>query len=161
MIPDSSSVPLFPISPLFFFWSFLTCLSFPPSLGHIRLSCIPDIPAAYVRNSIWLLWPRTVSCTRPFPSLHPSPIPSLSARLHLVCSGQGGRGSAVRFTLTSPMPFFTAHSSPSPSLPFFLSVLSEPVSQNHMTARVEGLETGFYTWGNNVRDNTQVQYTKD
>lgn len=133
----------------------------PLSLGHIRLSCIPDIPAAYVRNSIRLLWPHTVSCTAPFPSLYPSPIPSVSTRLHLVCSGQG---ADVALLSGSPSPLLCLFSQliPPPPLLLFLAVLSETVRQNHMTATVERLETGLYTWGNRVRrDNTQGYYTKD
>lgn len=43
-------------------------------LTQIRLSRIPDIPAAYVRNSIQLLWARKIS---PFPSLYPwAPFPT-------------------------------------------------------------------------------------
>lgn len=61
--PSSSAVPLFPISPLllllFFVFPDSSVLS-TLSLGQIRLSCIPDIPAAYVRNSIWLLWARSL-----------------------------------------------------------------------------------------------------
>lgn len=82
------ALPLFSVSLLllFKFW-FATHLSSPPSFfGQIRLSRIPDIPAAYVRNSIQLLWAHKIS---PFPSLYPSPIPDTSARLHLVCTGRG------------------------------------------------------------------------
>lgn len=130
--------------------SFLTRLSSPPflSLGQIRLSCIPDIPAAYVRNSIRLLWARTVSSTPPFPSLYPSPVSSLY--LHLVCTGRGGRGFTVRFTL----PF----SSPPSSLSFSGFIRAR---DSDMTASVEGLETGFYTRGNGVkRDNAQSNTQK-
>lgn len=78
----------------FFFFYFFFFFVFPDLsvlstlfLGQIRLSCIPDIPAAYVRNSIQLLWARTVSPS--FPSLYPSPTSSVSAHLHLVCTGRG------------------------------------------------------------------------
>lgn len=105
--PDSFAVPLFPISPLllllFFVFPDLSVLS-TLSLGQIRLSCIPDIPAAYVRNSIWLLWARIVSSTPFFPSLCSLPIACLSTHLHLDCPGWG---FTVRFDPPHPLLFIS------------------------------------------------------
>lgn len=78
-----------PLHALFFFF-----------FGQIRLSHIPDIPAAYVRNSIQLLWACKIS---PFPSLYPSPIPDISTRPHLVCTRRE-RTDGARLLSRSPSP---------------------------------------------------------
>lgn len=159
--PNSFAVPLFPVS-LLFFWVFpdlsvLSTLFF----GQIRLSWIPDIPAAYVRNSIQLLWARTVSPS--FPSLYPSPMSSASTHLHLARTGRGR--TWLRCSPSPPLCLFFLFFGTSypPFLLLLSSVLSlsEGVRHSHMTASVEGLETGFYTWGNSVkRDNTQSNTQK-
>lgn len=103
--------------------------------------------------------------TPSFPSLYPSPIPS-----HIFTSTSGLRRAVQHeadVSSLSPSPlsafFFFKHllppTSPSPSLlfPSFLPsfFISWPhpgkgVRQSHMTATVEGLETGFYIWSNSV-----------
>lgn len=147
---------------LFFFFFFFLSLVFPDLsvlstllLGQIRLSCIPDIPAAYVRNSIQLLWARSLSFFSIPLSLRPSPLYQL---IHIWSAPyKGGRG----FTLTSTLAFFlffflvcvfhfifAPHTTSFPRLLFpSILTLSERGSQrrSHMTASVRGLETGFYT----------------
>lgn len=118
-------------------------------LGQIRLSCIPGIPAAYVRNSIQLLWARKVS---PFPSLYPSPIPYASNCLHLVRTRQGQTWLLCR-----------DHLHPPSLLPFSLSVstLSEWGSQTEPhDSQCGGLETGFYTRGNGAKGDSTPSKTQ-
>lgn len=118
------AVPLLPISLLllsFFFLVFpdLSVLS-TLFLGQIRRSCIPGIPAAYVRNSIQLLWARKGSPS--FPSLYLSPILYVATRLHLVCTRRGRTWLLCQDHLHLPSPF-----------------PSEGVRQSHMTVSVEAL----------------------
>lgn len=102
-------------------------------LGQIRLSCIPGIPAAYVRNSIQLLWARKVSPS--FPSLYPSPIPYVSTRLHLVCTRRGRMWLLRQDHLRLPSAFC-----------LLSRALSERGSQTAPhESQCGGLETGFYT----------------
>lgn len=103
---------------LFLFLPFLACLSISTlSLLQIKLSCIPDIPAAYVRYSSGLLWPCSLSSTLFFMSS------SLTfTRLLPIYSHTSGlrRTKQLRRTwlncqVDSHLPF--AHSSFSPSSP--------------------------------------------
>lgn len=138
--PGSFAVPLFPISPLlllFFVFPDSSVLS-TLSLGQIRLSCIPDIPAAYVRNSIWLLWARIVSSTPFFPSLCSLPIACLSTHLHLDCPGWG---FTVRFDPPHPLLFISG------------CIIQEREADRTGGGFVEGLETGLYT--DNKQPNTK------
>lgn len=162
-------MPLFPIS-LLLFESFLTrlsSLSSPPSpslslsLGQIRLSCIPDIPAAYVRK----FHPAAVGSHSLFHSSFS--IPLSFTNLLSICSSTSGlhwtRQTWLHCQVPPHLPSACSFFLPPPLL-LFLSLAfypSEGVRQSHMTASVEGLETGFYTWGNCVkRDNTQSNTQK-
>lgn len=148
---------------LFFFCgSFLTCLSSPPSFS-VRSDCpefltfqlrMLEIPSSCcgLAQSLLLFHPSI---------LHPSP-------LHLLiyiwpALDKGGRGFAVHLHLHFAFFFLFFGTSYPPFLLLLPSVLSlsEGVRHSHMTASVEGLETGFYTWGNSVkRDNTQSNTQK-
>lgn len=109
-------------SSLFFFFGVFPDLSVLSTLflGQIRRSCIPGIPAAYVRNSIQLLWARKGSPS--FPSLYLSPILYVATRLHLVCTRRGRTWLLCQDHLHLPSPF-----------------PREGVRQSHMTVSVEAL----------------------
>ena len=91
--------------------------------------------------------------------LHPSPL------CVLVYIWSAPDKADVASPLGSPSPpfrlplffFFCTSHLPPLSYSFILSWLSEGGRQSHVTAGVEGLETGFYTSGNGVkRDNSLI-----
>lgn len=138
------AVPLFIISLfLLFFWSFLTCLSSPPSFS-VRSDC-----PAFLAFQLRMLEIPSSCCglAKSLLLFHPSiPHPSPMYLPVYIWSApdEDGCGFSVRITFASPLPFAFCLG-PYPS---------EGVRQRHMKVSVEALRQAFIR--NSVkRDNTQ------
>lgn len=136
--------PTRPSSPPIFFFS---------PLGQIRLSRIPDIPAAYVRNSIQLLRARKIPPS--FLSLYPSPIPRISARLHLVGLRRGRTQTPGPITFTSRLLF------PFQLLSLSLFFFHERGSQSEChDGRRRDLETSFNTCSDGAKKKQEITHSR-